>query len=141
MSTTNPFAAPADRPIRVPPTTTGDFWGMRSVFQVGRHRVEIETGHWNGTEIYRIDGEEQVRKRNLGWHSGETLQVGRHTVHVQGRWYPLLPVTVEVDGHAFIDDLFPQLRRLTRVIGLAAASAMGVLTASIVWDVYRWMQL
>lgn len=138
---TNPFAAPADRPTRVPPTTTGDLWGMRSVFQVGRHSVEIETGHWNGTEIYRVDGAEQVRKHNLGWHAGQELQVGRHHVQVHGRWYPLLPVSVQVDGQPFIDDLFPQLRRLTRVIFALAAIAMGGLTASIAYDLIRWFAL
>ncbi len=118
-----------------------DWLSMRSRFRVGGHLVEVETGHWSGLEIYRVDGEERLRKRYLGWHPVEAIEVAGHEVEVSGRWYPFTAVTVDVDGVRRVDDLFPQLRWLVQLIALVSGTLMAVLSASIAWDLWRWSQL
>lgn len=137
----NPFAAPTRQHRRAPVRTWSGWLGMGSSFAVGRHRVEVETGHWTGLEIYRVDGEERQRTRNLGWHATQRLDVGGHEVAVRGRWYPVMPVTVEVDGVRWIDDLFPQIRWPVRLMASLTAVAMATISASIAYDLWRWVQL
>ncbi len=131
---TNPFAP---QPDRIPAETSGNLMGMSSKFEVGGARVEIQTSHWSGTEVYRVDGEEVLRKRNLGWHSRQELQIAGHLVEVSGRWYPFMPVVVRVDGMKRIDDLFPQLRLPLAVLTALLLPVFLILTASIAWDLWR----
>jgi len=131
---TNPFAP---HPERIPTETSGDLWGMRSQFAVGGSTVEVETSHWLGTEVYRVDGAEVRRVRNLGWHSRQALEVDGHTLEVSGRWYPFMPVIVTVDGRKYIDDLFPQLRLPLAVLTAVVMPLFLVLAASIAWDLWR----
>lgn len=107
MPQRNPFAAP---------TPSGPllqtWWSPRAMgsrFWVDGHELEVQTHHWSGTEIYRIDGQQVRRVRNLGWHATEALSVGERSVEIVSRWYPLLPVQVRIDGRPHVDDLFPQL--------------------------------
>lgn len=137
----NPFAAPAPRATHRPLETRSGWLGMASVFRVGSHRIEVETGHWTGLEVYRVDDQERRKTRNLGWHVRETLAVGRHEVVVHGRWYPLRPVRVEVDGVPWIDDLFPQIRRPVWVLSAATLGVMLLLAGSTAWDLWRWWSL
>ena len=131
---TNPFAP---HPERVPAVTAGSLWGMRSAFDISGTPFEVETSHWSGTEIYRIRGDEVLRVRNLGWHAKQTFDVNGHQVEITGRWYPLLPVMVTVDGKVRIHDLFPQLRVPISIAVAVVLPVFLVLSASIAWDLWR----
>lgn len=136
----NPYAAPSARPARLPMRTSWSLWGMTSRFRVAGAEVEAETGHWSGLEVYRVDGVEVLRVRNLGWHGKQVLRVEGHDVEVESRWYPLLPVVVRVDGVQRIDRLFPQSRWIK--LGLAAVvTAISAVVAVGWWwtavDLYR----
>lgn len=134
MAASDPFAAPAGGRVR--PDTHLGLWSMRSSFPVGGSTVEVETTHWTGRETTRVDGVEVLALRNLGWHTEQRLDVGGHAVVVSGRWYPLLPVEVRVDGQPWVDDLFPQLWPIKAVLATAALP-LAVLVASIAWDLAR----
>ena len=114
---------------------------MGSAFRVGPHHVEVVTHHWTGRETYRVDGDEVASVRNLGWHADHRFVVGEHEVRVHGRWYPVLPVAVSVDDQPLIDDLFPQLAWLKVAVGAPVSIVSAVLGLSIVWDLWRLVQL
>ncbi len=122
---------------RVPDQWTVSIWGMRSAVSVGGHIFEVETSHWSGSEVYRIDGLEVRRLRNLGWHADQRFELGAGTVRVVGRWYPLLPVEVRVDDQVVIDELFPALAWIRVVLATVVGPLMMLLGASIVWDLVR----
>ena len=131
------FAPPVHDAPRRPDRARLGLSGMVSAFRVGAHEVEVETGHWSGLEIYRVDGKELRRVRNYGWHNTERLEVHGHVVEIESRWYPLLPVVVRVDGHTVLADLFPQLQRV-KWVGLALfLPPFLVLSASTAYDLVR----
>lgn len=106
MTRVDPFAVPDAGPH------LHTWWSpsrMGSRFCVDDVEIEVQTHHWSGVEIYRIDGAEVLRVRNLGWHTRQALDIGGRSVQIVGRWYPLLPVRVTLDDRPLIDDLFPQL--------------------------------
>ena len=106
---------------------------MGSAFHVGPHEVEVETTHWTGHEVYRVDGEEAHTHHTLGWHSRQELQVGHRQVVIDSRWYPLLPVRVSVDDRPHLGDLFPQLLAFRvlaiSVIVLASGASLSILAS------------
>ena len=128
----NPFAPPDRR--RTPERTWWTPIRMGSAFRVDGHLVEVETHHLSGDERYRVDGVDVVKRRYLGWHSAVDLAVGGRTVGVRSRWYPLLPVVVEVDGRVVIDDLFPQQAIVQWTLFAPAAAAALLFTGSIARD-------
>jgi len=128
------FAAPA---VTRPDTTWITPTAMGSTFDVHGHQVEVITHHWTGREAYRVDGGLVASVRNLGWHADHELTVGSAKVRVHGRWYPLLPVAVEVDGQPAIDDLFPQLAWLKVALGLPVVLISAALGVSILYDLWR----
>lgn len=134
MSDANPFRAPA---ARLPPVAQRTLSGMVSRFVVDGVQIEVETTHWSGLEVYRVDGQEVARERNLGWHSRRVLQAGTHRVEVLARWYPFLPVRVEVDGEPYLEDLFPQLGPIKWGIAAVTVPTAALLVASIVRDLWR----
>ena len=110
---------------------------MGSSCRVAGRWVEVEYTHWTGLEIYRVDGLEVRRERSLGWHGTQSLEVGGREVRLVSRWYPLLPVHVEVDGTVSIQELFPQLVPAKAVVlGLFVITSVA-LVAAIVRDVLR----
>lgn len=129
------FAAP-DRHRR-PRATWWTLRAMGSTVDVGGHRLEVVTHHWTGDESYAVDGRVVATARNLGWHADRTVPVGPHEVRIVTRWYPLLPVVLEVDGQPWVDDLFPQLIWL-KALGGAPVLALAILFGtSITWDLWR----
>jgi len=121
--------------------TWWNLWSMGSRFHVGRHEIQVDTWHWTGRTVVQVDGVEVYRERNVGWHGHIEVDAGGRRVDIVTRWYPLQPVRVEVDGSAYLDDLFPQVFWL-QAIGLATVLPPALLFAgSIAYDLWRMVEL
>jgi len=103
-----------DSPRRVVSSTYATFAvGQQEVHEVGM----LSTGF--GRTIYTIDHEKKLDVRSFSLRGSRSLTVGddeRHDVRIQWKALPFWSVQAFVDGQRHIDELYPDIRLLFRMM-------------------------
>ncbi len=115
----NPYEPPHCRIASVDITRRVNFLGVLASFAIDTYEISVQWSGWTGAELYSVNGRERLRIRSFAPWGTRRFTIGnddQRTIEIRFKYIPFWSTRVFLDGELVVEELFPGLRLLFRVL-------------------------